>query len=404
MPGSQLRLIAGRTISQLGDGVYEIAMLWAVTHLLKAPWSVAVLIVVGNLVSTLVVPVGGHLADRMIGRRRDIAALADFGAFLLFVAAALVWPNLGTGAAYVALLVVTAATSISVGFLFPSIGALFASLLHDDDRQKVNSLYQTSTSAANLGGLLLGGVLIALLSFQAILWLDAASFGLGCLLTLSVRPPQVSLQAEGGGPGVRDAWREMLRRRPVQLLVGVNVALNGGLIVVMSLLPFFVVRVLHSGAIVLGATQALFAAGLIVGGAGSRWLRGSQVQKFAAGFSVLAACVLVLGLWPGIWVTEVSIFVAAVAASVLSVSLMTLSQEIVEQDQYGKFLASSSVVTTVAQPTLAAAAGAAAALIGVPLVFVASALLTAAGAGAIVQGLRRQTAAFTGAAHGNWPQ
>ena len=400
MPRVALRLIAGRTISQVGDGVYEIAMLWAVTHLIKAPWSVAVLIVVGNLVSTLVVPAGGHLADRLIARRRDIAALADLGAFLLFVLAALVWPHLGMGGAYVALLIVTGATSISVGFLFPSIGALFASLLTNDDRQKANSLYQTATSAASLGGLLLGGLLVAVLSFEAILWLDALSFGLGCLLTLSVRPPKVREELSEETQGIGGAWRELLRSRPVRLLVGASVALNGALIVVMSLLPFFVVHVLHSGAVILGLTQAVFSAGLIAGGAGSRFVRGSPALQFLLGFACLAIAVFAVGVWPLVWVTEVSVFVAAVAASVLSVGLMTVSQQVVATEQYGKFLASSSVVTTVAQPALAALAGAVATLLGVPFVFVASAALTAIAGGAVVQGVRRSMAAPTGAGHG----
>ncbi len=400
MARSTLSLIAGRTISQLGDGIYEIAMLWVVTHLIKAPWSVAALIVVGNLVSTLVVPAGGHLADRLSSRRREIAAFADLGAFLLFVLAAIVWPHLGGGAAYAALLIVTGATSIALGFLFPSIGALFASLLTDDDRQKANSLYQTATSAANLGGLLLGGMLVAVLPFQAILWLDAASFGLGCVLTLSVRPPKVPEEASEGPRGARAEWREMLRSREVRLLVGANVALNGALIVVMSLLPFFIVHVLHGGAVVLGATQAVFSAGLIAGGVGSRFARGPRALQFAVGFAGLAVAVLAVGVWPLVWVTDAGIFMAAVAASVLSVGLMTLSQEVVAPEQYGKFLASSSVVTTVAQPALAALAGAVATLLGAPLVFVASAALTALSGAAVVQGLRRGMALPRGAGHG----
>ncbi len=392
MNGSQLRLIAGRTISQVGDGIYEIAMLWVITHLLGAPWSVAAVIVVGNLVSTVLVPAGGHVADRRIGGRRNIAALADLGAFVLFAVAAIAWPHLGRGAAYLALLVVTGLTSVSVSFLFPAIGALFASLLEDGNRQQANSLYQTSTSAASLGGLLLGGALIAVLPFQAILWLDAASFALGCLLTLSVRPPRPGDREEAHADQEHVAWRAMLRARPVRLLVGANAALNGALIVVMSLLPFLVVHVLHQGAVVLGTTQAVFSAGLIVGGAGSRWLKGSRLVQFAVGFAVMALAVCTVGVWPDVWATEVALFAAAVAASVLSVSLMTLSQEVVAQDQYGKFLAASSVVTTVAQPTLAALAGAFAALVGVPLVLVLGALLTALGGGAVVRGLSREAA------------
>ncbi len=388
-----MRLIAGRTISQLGDGVYDIAMLWVVTHLLRAPWSVAAVIVVGNLVSTLIVPLGGHVADRKIGRRKDIAAIADLGAFVLFGVAALLWRHLNTGAAYAALLALTGLTSVSVGFLFPSVGALFASLLDDESRQQANSLYQAATSAASLGGMLLGGVLVAALSFQTILWLDAVSFGLGCLLTLSVRQPILNATPADGAADSSAGWRKMLRSRTVRLLIGTNVALNGVLIIVMSLLPFFVVRVLRAGALVLGATQAVFSAGLIVGGIGSRWLRGSQAVQFALGFGVLVFCVLVVGVWPQVLVTEIAILLAAIAASVLSVSIMTWSQRVVPPEQYGKLLASSSVVTTVAQPALAALAGVAAAVVGVPLVFVFSAVLTALGGSAIVKGMVRERTA-----------
>jgi len=384
--GSSLRLIAGRTISQLGDGIYEIALLWVVTHLLKAPWSVAAVVAVGNLVSTAVVPLGGHVADRRMGQRKAIAVLADLGLMLLFALAAILWPALHGSAAYLALLAVTALTSVFVSFLFPSIGALFAALLTDGGRQSANSLYQTATSAANLGGLLLGGVLVALLPFQAILWLDAASFGLGWLLTLSVAAPAPAGAGEGVDSG-RGGWRSVLRSPEVRALVGANVALNGALIIVMSLLPYFVVHSLRQGAAVLGVTQAALSAGVIVGSAGSRFVRGTPSRQFGFGFGALALAVLAVAALPAIVVTDAGLFVAAIAASVLSVTLMTRSQEVVAPEQYGKFLAASSVVTTVAQPSLAALGGAVATFVGVRWVFAGGAALTAALGGAAARGL-----------------
>lgn len=384
MTGSPLRLIAGRTVSQLGDGIFMVAMLWKATHLMDATWSVAALIIVGNVVGAVATPVGGHLADRWVNRRRTLAVLADLSAFAFFVVVGFAWTHLSRDVAYTTLLIVIGVTSAAMAVLFPSVGALFASLLSDDERDSANSFYQASTSAASLGGLVLGGALIVVTSFRTILWLDAITFGLGAFLTFSTTPPRLDAPVSPASTYAAQ-WRDMLRYPSVRWLVFASVVLNGALIIVLSLLPFMIVHILKSGPLVLGIFEGVFSAGIMLGAVVNRWWRLATAAKFTGGFALISISIVSIGAIPTVWGVGVAVGAASMAASALSVELMTINQRRISMEHYGKYLATSSFATTVVQPTVAALAGAFGAVIGVPAVLMVGGVLTALGGGAVVQ-------------------
>jgi hypothetical protein len=145
-------------------------------------------------------------------------------------------------------------------------------------------------------------------------------------------------------------------------------------VVLTTLVPFLVVRDLHAKAFSLGVVQAVLAGGLVAGGYASRWLeRWPPVEvQMAGGFVALAGFMLVLAFRPSVAATVAVMLLVGVAASALSVSWMTWSQGVVGEDQYGKFLAASSTLTTVTQPTLGAASGVAATAVGVSLTLAAT--------------------------------
>jgi len=385
------RLIAGRVFSRVGDGIYEVALLWVAIHLLREPWAVAGLVVVGNGVSTAVMPVAGHAVDRFQRWRRALAVAADAGGSLLFGVAALVWPMVSSRYGYPALLVMTGINAITASFLFPALGALWASVLQGDDRQRGNSAWQGAQAAANFGGLVLGGILVSIWSFRAILAAQAASFLMGALCTATVPTPPV--QSPSYAPRTAgDAWRELAKNGAARRLIVVSAVLNGSLVVLTTLVPFLVVRDLHAKAFSLGVVQAVLAGGLVAGGYASRWLeRWPPVEvQMAGGFVALAGFMLVLAFRPSVAATVAVMLLVGVAASALSVSWMTWSQGVVGEDQYGKFLAASSTLTTVTQPTRAAASGVAATAVGVSLTLAATGAGLAGSGAALFFGTRKR--------------
>lgn len=371
MTRSQWALITGRTVAKWGQGTFEIAMLWTVIHLMHAPWSLAGIVVVGNVVSTLSLPLGGHIVDRRPQHRRLIAALADITAGVVFIAVAGLWPYLGAESGYLVILGITAIQSVLVAFLFPALGSIWQGLVRDDTRQQANSMYTAAQSSARLLGIVFGGALISIMSFGMVLWIVAASFVVSSISSVFIRPVEVPASSTSDSVDMTgfSAWRQFSRNGTVRFFIAVAAMVNGGLIAVTTLLPFYVMHNLHGSGILLGTTEALFTGGLIAGSFISRWIHTRSADLLRLNLVGIASAVFWLGIWPTIWGTESAMAIIGLSVGVLSVVVMTWSQQAIPQSQYGKYLAASSMVSTIIQPALASVAGLTASLLGAPWIY-----------------------------------
>ncbi len=395
MTRSQGALVTGRTVAKLGEGIFEIAMLWTVIHLIDAPWSLAGVVVVGNVVATIFLPWAGHIVDRRPQQRRLIAMWADIIAGFAFVVVALVWSYLGRHQEYLVILLITAVQSALVAFLFPALGALWQGMLQDDTRQTANSVYTAAQSSAGLVGMVLGGAVISVVSFQMVLGIVAASFGVSSICSAIIRPGTVADGASSSSsemPGFM-AWRQFVRNSSARFFIAVAATVNGGLIAVMTILPFYVMRNLHGNGVLLGIIEALFMGGMIGGSVISRWIHGRPADVLRLGLAGIVGALFCLGIWPTRWGTASAMLVIGVSVGVLSVVVMTWSQKAIAPTQYGKYLAASSMVSTIIQPTLAAAAGLAASLLGTPWIYTAVAMGMAIITSTLLIRTRRKVAA-----------
>jgi DHA3 family tetracycline resistance protein-like MFS transporter len=189
-------LFAGTLVSLLGDGIYLVALPFAVLELsdnattlslVGLAWSAGIL---GFLL------VGGVLSDRK-DKRRILLAADVVRLVALVIAATLalsghleVWHLVGLGLVY----------GIGEGLSGPAMGSIVPELVPEEHLVQANALERSLRPIAmRLVGPALGGLAVATLGIGGALMLDAGTFAVSmvCLLAMRARPP---LQAPSSEP------------------------------------------------------------------------------------------------------------------------------------------------------------------------------------------------------------
>src|SRR3954447_8989243 len=181
-------LFAGTLVSLLGDGIYLVALPFAVLSLSDhaATLSLVGLAWSAGMLGFLLI--GGVLSDRKDKRRILLAAdIVRFVALLIAATLALsghlaVWHLVGLGLVY----------GIGEGLTGPAMGSILPELVPEEHLVQANALERSLRPIAmRLVGPVLGGVAVAALGTGGALMLDAGTFAvsMACLLAMRARPP-----------------------------------------------------------------------------------------------------------------------------------------------------------------------------------------------------------------------
>ena len=300
-------LASGQLISNVGDGLYAVALPWYVlSHHGGAILLGAVLAAYG-IPRTCLIVVGGHLADRfspwavMMGA--DIGRLALAGG--LAALAATHQPDLLT------LAPIAFGLGAGEGLFLPASYAIMPKLVDDDQLQSGNALMSAGTQLAIFAGPALGGFVVATLTSAAGFGLDAFSFGISALTlwrlgavvaarAASRTEPAAGDPAASADPAVIEqsglAFRAFLRSQPVVILImAINVAANLGSAGTSEVaLPLFARQHLHSGAGGYGVLIAGFGIGALAGSLAATRLGSVRRPAVVAGLIFLVQVPLVV--------------------------------------------------------------------------------------------------------------
>ncbi len=255
----------GQVISQAGDSVYQIGLLWLMLELTGSK-SLA-----GTVASLLFLPTllfgvfAGVLADRI--SRRRIMLVSDMLRALLVVTIPLVAAFGRLSPAYLA--IITFAVAALAAFFNPARDAAVPSLVSAQDLPHANSLIQTSWQLAILLGPLLAAVVVTRADIIHLFTIDAltylASFAaIICVGRIPANPPQghrASALKE-----LLDGLAFAVKHPVMRILILVtaidNIVLMGAAVVG---LPVFIREELSLGAQYFAWLQTSIASGAIVG-------------------------------------------------------------------------------------------------------------------------------------------
>jgi MFS family permease len=268
------RLCAGQFASTIGDYCYAVALPWLVLSAHGGAILLGIVLACYGVPRTVLIPVGGVLADK--AGPRTVMLAADAARCVLVAGLAVLAARQVVSLA--ALGPIAALTGAGEGLFIPASFAIMPSLLNQDRLAAGNALSTAAVQAGSLLGPALGGALVASTGAStAAFAVDAASFGLSALTLLLIprRPADGSVAAEaateaeaepgGTGGGVLALLR---RSRELQVILVVVIAANlasGG----MGDVALPALAHASYGAASYGALLACFAVGGIAGTLGA---------------------------------------------------------------------------------------------------------------------------------------
>ena len=289
----------GQAVSVLGDGIFPIALAFAVLELGGSPTALGVVLTAGILPQAFFVLIGGVWADRL--PRRTIMLVADAARALVQAATAVL---LLSGHAQIwHLVVLYALNATAQAFFMPAATALVPQVTPEGRLQAANALLGITRSLAFGVGAALGGIFVSLVSTGGAVALDACTFlvSAACLWGVSgaraAAGKTTSFLAE-----LRDGFAEVRRHR--WLWLGL---VNAFLFVMIVVAPFEVIgpvvaRSDLGGAFSWGVILTGFSVGTLLGGLVMLRIR-LERPMFVAGILFFATCFapLLLALPGPVW-------------------------------------------------------------------------------------------------------
>lgn len=356
-------LVAGRTVTMLGNAVAPIALAFAVLDLTGSVRDLGLVVGARSLANVVFLLAGGVIADRFPRHLVMVAASA-----LAAVTQALVATAVLTGSASIPLLLaLSAVNGMVTAFAFPASSALLPQTVPAPIRQQANAINRLGFNAGMIAGAAAGGALVALVGPGWGLTVDAATFAIAAVCFALVRVPDVRDPGAGRRhvlADLREGWTEFAGRTWLWVVVVGFMFLNAAYAAVIAVLgPAVADQTIGRGA--WGLVLAAQTTGMVVGAVVALRLRVRRLLLL--GVICTGAVILLpaaLALAPQVAVLLAAGFVGGLGIEQFGVAWETSMQEHIPADRLARVYSYDALGSYVAIPVGQVSAGPAALAIG----------------------------------------
>ncbi len=310
-------LWTGQVISQLGDGLSKIALLWFVYNLTGSALKMTVIGMLQTIPPLVLGPFAGAYLDRLPKRGAmiviDLVRVALLSLIpLLHAMDALTLPVL-----YV---LVFATAVVAMGYS-PALNAAVPLVAKPDQLTAANALMQGSMSIGQLFGPVISGTLIVMIGAQNVLYVNAATFLLSAFCKLPVRLPR-DVKAGAAHASGQKLWQDLRagvrfvfgKKRIIILIIATAALFNLGSTSFVFLLPVVAEQVLHADSVQLGWLWSALSLGLLLTTA---WLAWKEQAGLCRQLWLIAASAVI----GGAAVFGIAAFVSPAASVILIVAV-----------------------------------------------------------------------------------
>jgi MFS family permease len=287
-------LFAGQTISQIGDTLNKVALLWFVYELTGSALKMTVVGLLQTLPPLLLGPLIGVYLDRF--RKKPVMIAVDLLRTLMILLIPLLYliEALTLERLY---LLVFAAGIVSTIF-GPALASAVPLIAPKDQLVAANALMQSTTNVGLLVGPAVGGIGIALVGAPNVLYVDAATFLLSALCLLPIRMNEsldhVAVTSKRWTDGVAHDLLTGFRfvfveQKTVLRLMVIATLYSVGVSAFVFLLPVFAKDVLAAGPMQLGWLWSSLGIGMLLGSLCLVWITHGDLSRRLRVISVALA-------------------------------------------------------------------------------------------------------------------
>lgn len=328
----------GQVLSQAGDSIYYIALLWLV---LEKTGSSEITGIFGSLnflpYIIFTIP-GGILADRF--SKKIIMLSSDFSRFLLVFFIYFLLSK-----EYFSLIligIITFSIESFSAFFYPSRDALIPHLVEKEKLSHANGLIQVSWQLASLLGPALAGVLLNYLRIIDLFSIDAMTFLLSFLLIFFIKkekfsPEKKEFSYQSFKEGIGYAFKDPLIRLILIITFLNNLILMGPAVVGM---PIYVKKILEKEVFHYAFLESAFAGGAIIGAPLIIYLgrKFSFSKLLLLGIFLDGITYLPLFFIKNFWLALFAIFFHSIFIPMVTVSRTTIVQSYVPEKYLGRVI------------------------------------------------------------------
>ncbi len=293
----------GQVVSQVGDGISKLALLWFVYSVTGSPLKTSIIGILQTAPAIVLAPLIGVAVDRL--PKKALLIVSDL---VRAVVIGLIpcWMSVD-GFTVSSLYVLVTLHAVATAVFGPALTASVPSLVVPSQYTSANALLQITTSLGIIFGPALSGLGIAALSSQEVLCLNALTYVISaaCFIPIRFAPPVMSLVSRSP---IMSAWRDVvdglryvLKGRRIIIFLTVTASLyTFATSAFTTLFPVFARNLLDLGPVEVGYLWSMLGVGLLAVSlaltAVSAWSIAHRIKviAWASGISGLVLLALVM--------------------------------------------------------------------------------------------------------------
>jgi DHA3 family macrolide efflux protein-like MFS transporter len=167
-----MRLFSGKIISQLGDQIYAFSLSWYILDITKSSLAMSIFLVIGFLISAVVSPFGGIIADRFDRKKilvwMDVirGTIVTIAALLMYLQMMQIWMLYGS----------QIVLALCGAVFSPTASAIIPNVVEENQLTQASSMDLFVGNFCSIAGMVIGSILYALMGVTAIFLLNAISY------------------------------------------------------------------------------------------------------------------------------------------------------------------------------------------------------------------------------------
>jgi len=349
-------LFSGQAISQIGDSMNKVALLWFVYELTGSAFKMTVIGLLQTIPPLVFGPLIGVYLDRM--KKKPVMIWVDFIRAGLVILIPLLYAM--EALTLERLYVLVFATSIVSTVFGPALASSVPFIVPRARLTAANAMIQSTTNIGLLIGPAVGGVGIAMIGAQNVLYFDAATFLVSALCLLPVQVDETmhsSTRSDIRASIVEDllvGFRFVFIQHRTVLLLMLTAALYSlGASAFVFLLPVFATQLLDASPMELGWLWSSLGIGMLAASLWLAWVNQGDLQKrmrlISAALAVGAVAVCTLGMLQAPVMAAALIIVFGGSTAVFTPVVWAMLQELTPEPLLGR------VFTTFSTGAMAAA-------------------------------------------------